>query len=167
VAQAKHLVDQGVASDATFPTAPVLLVKSSDALRRLRYPAYDRRRFSTRGWRRHYSLDRTNTDATAGFTGLLGFQTGLYKFTISPHTFVPGAMADSMTSYGGVIFGPNDQTSALAFIHAGAAGSYGTVTEPTANMAKFPHPQIYFLPGARVSVSQNVTTKVWMWCFRA
>jgi uncharacterized protein (TIGR03790 family) len=153
LAQAKALVDQGVNSDATFPTAPVLLAKSSDALRRLRYPAFDDAIFNAR-LLRNYSLVRTNTDATAGFSGLLGLQTGLWKFTVSPNTFVPGAMADSMTSFGGVIFGPNDQTSALAFIHAGAAGSYGTVTEPTANIAKFPHPQIYFYQARGFSLAE-------------
>jgi hypothetical protein len=53
-------------------------------------------------------------------------------------------MADSLTSFGGIIFGPNSQTTLLAFINASAAGSYGTVTEPSANPQKFPDPQNHF-----------------------
>lgn len=142
LAQAKHLVDQGVNSDGTFPTQTVVLAKSSDPLRNLRYPGFDHAIFNTRlSPARNYSLTRTNTDVP-GQANLLGLQTGLASFSLAPNMFVPGAMADSMTSFGGVIFGPNDQTTLLAFIHAGAAGSYGTVTEPSAVVEKFPHPQI-------------------------
>jgi uncharacterized protein (TIGR03790 family) len=143
LAQAKLIVDHGVDSDGTFPTAPVHLAKSSDPLRRIRYTSYDNVVFNTR-LRGNYLVVRTNSSSPFGLSGLLGYQTGLMNYSISPNTFVPGAMADSLTSYGGVIFGNNDQTSLLGFLNAGAAGSYGTVTEPTANTAKFPNPQNYF-----------------------
>ena len=35
--QAEQLVDQGVASDGTCPQPPVILAKSSDPLRNIRY----------------------------------------------------------------------------------------------------------------------------------
>src|SRR5690349_10371924 len=41
LAEAKQLVDQGVSSDSTFPTQTVLLEKSSDVSRNLRYIAFD------------------------------------------------------------------------------------------------------------------------------
>ncbi|MGC3961155.1 MAG: TIGR03790 family protein [Verrucomicrobiota bacterium] len=143
LAQAKQLVDQGVASDGTFPTAPVRLAKTTDSLRNLRTAAFNHVIFNTQ-LRGDYQVVRTNENSPAGLSGLLGYQTGLMSFSITPNTFVPGAMADSMTSFGGVIFGNNDQTTALAFIGAGAAGSYGTVTEPSATPTKFPDPQNYF-----------------------
>ncbi len=143
LAQAKSLVDQGVNSDSTFPTAPAVLAKTSDPLRRIRYTAFDNAIFNTR-LRGNYSVIRKNTDSMTGETNLLGYQTGLMTLSVPATVFAPGAMADSLTSYGGAIFGYNEQTSLLAFIHAGAAGSYGTVTEPTANAAKFPNPQNYF-----------------------
>jgi uncharacterized protein (TIGR03790 family) len=143
LAAAKQLVDQGVLSDGTFPTNPVVLAKSSDSMRNVRYTAYDHALFNTRV-HGNYWMVRTNSDSPAGQTNLLGYQTGLAGFTVSPATFVPGAIADSMTSFGGIIFGPNGQTSLLAFINAGAAGSYGTVTEPYIDNQKFPDPQVYF-----------------------
>lgn len=153
LAQAKRLVDQGVASDSTFPVQPVILAKSSDSARNVRYPAFDNAIFNTL-LRGNYAMARTNADSPGGQTGLLGYETGLASFSVSPNTFVPGAMADSLTSFGGIIFGPNSQTSLLAFINAGAAGSYGTVTEPSPSPQKFPNPQNYFYQARGFSLAE-------------
>ena len=69
--------------------------------------------------------------------------------------FVPGAIADSLTSFGGVIFGTNSQTNLLAFINAGAAGSYGTVAEPGNDTQKFPNPQVYFYQARGFSLAES------------
>jgi uncharacterized protein (TIGR03790 family) len=151
--QAKSLVDQGVDSDSTFPTAPVVLAKTYDPLRRIRYTMFDNAMFNTR-LRGNYSLIRKNANSMYGETNLLGYQTGLMTLSVPANVFAPGAMADSLTSYAGVIFGYNEQTSLLAFIHGGAAGSYGTVAEPTANAAKFPNPQNYFFQSRGFSLAE-------------
>jgi uncharacterized protein (TIGR03790 family) len=153
LAQAKMLVDQGVASDGTFPAQTVILAKSSDPLRNVRYHAFDNAIFNTR-LRGNYSMVRTNEDSPVVQTNLLGFQTGLANLSIPPNGCSPGAMADSLTSFGGIIFGPNGQTSLLAFINAGAAGSYGTVTEPSTNPQKFPDPQAYFYQSRGFSLTE-------------
>jgi len=153
VAQAKALIDQGVASDGTFPAQTVMLAKSSDSTRNIRYKAFDNAVFNTR-FGRNYSVQRTNSDSIWGQTNLLGFETGLANLSLSPKTFIPGAMADSLTSYGGLIFGPNGQVTALDFVGAGAAGSYGTVTEPSAVAAKFPDPQNYFYQSRGFSLAE-------------
>ena len=57
---------------------------------------------------------------------------------------MPGALGDSLTSYGGYILENSGQTPALAFLEAGAAGSYGTVVEPCNYTQKFPDPLDYF-----------------------
>jgi hypothetical protein len=85
---------------------------------------------------------------------MLGYLNGVQLFTISPNAFVPGAMADSLTSYGGVIFGPNDHTTLLAFINASASGSYGTVVEPCNYLEKFPSPQNYFYQARGFSLAE-------------
>ena len=56
---------------------------------------------------------------------------------------VPGALADNLTSLGGSMATTGDQTKLTELILAGAAGSSGTVTEPYALQAKFPHPMMY------------------------
>jgi uncharacterized protein (TIGR03790 family) len=150
---AKQLVDQGVSSDGTFPTQNVILAKSSDEYRNVRYHAFDNAIFNAQLIGK-YGIVRTNCDSPLGLTNLLGFETGLYQFTISPNSFVPGAMADSLTSYGGLILGPNDQTTLMALISAGAAGSYGTITEPSPNPEKFPDPQTYFYQARGFSLAE-------------
>ena len=153
LAEAKKIVDQGVNSDSTFPVAPVVLAKTSDPLRRIRYTMFDNAMFNTR-LRGNYSVIRKNANSMWDETNLLGYQTGLMTLSVPTNVFAPGAMADSLTSYAGVIFGYNEQTSLLAFIHGGAAGSYGTVAEPTATTSKFPNPQIYFFQARGFSLAE-------------
>ena len=153
LAEAKLIVDHGVNSDSTFPTAPVVLAKTYDSLRSIRSPMFDNAMFNTR-LRENYSVIRKNANSMWGETNLLGYQTGLMLLTVPTNVFAPGAMADSLTSYAGVIFGYNEQTSLLAFIHGGAAGSYGTVTEPLATTTKFPVPQNYFYQARGFSLAE-------------
>jgi uncharacterized protein (TIGR03790 family) len=153
--QAKQLVDHGVDSDGTFPLSPVVLAKSSDPARNIRHPLFDNAIFNV-DILGVSSILRTNTDSLLERTGLMGFQTGEDEYSLSPGTFVPGAMADSLTSFGGIIFGPNSQTNLLACINAGAAGSYGTVNEPGTDTQKFPDPQVYFYQARGFSLAECI-----------
>jgi uncharacterized protein (TIGR03790 family) len=153
LAQAKAIIDHGVASDGTFPTQTVWLAKSDDYFRNIRYLEFDNTIFDARV-AGDFSILRTNLDSPYGLTNLSGYLTGLYQFTISSNAFVPGAIADSLTSYAGVIFGINDQTTLLLFLNAGASGSYGTVTEPCNYLEKFPPPQDYFYQARGFSLAE-------------
>jgi len=55
--------------------------------------------------------------------------------------FLPGAIADHLTSFGGMLTDSN-QMSALRWLEAGATASYGTVTEPCNHVQKFPNPAV-------------------------
>jgi len=154
LAQAEQLVDQGVASDGTFPQQPVVLAKSSDPIRNIRYTSFDNAIFNV-NILGVSAIFRTNADSLGSQTGFLGYETGLGQYSLAPGTFVPGAIGDSMTSLGGIIFGPNDQTNLLAFIDAGAAGSYGTVAEPDNDTQKFPNPQVYFYQARGFSLAES------------
>jgi uncharacterized protein (TIGR03790 family) len=151
--QARAIVDQGVASDGLAPNEPVIFAKTSDTLRNIRHRAFDNAILDLRLMGRPCTV-RTNSNQTFGLTNLFGLQTGLANFSVSPRMFVPGAIADSLTSHGGVIFGPNSQTTLLAFLQAGAAGSYGTVAEPTPNPDKFPDPVVYFYQARGFSLAE-------------
>ncbi|MCU0785102.1 MAG: TIGR03790 family protein [Verrucomicrobia bacterium] len=154
LAAAKRVVDQGVASDGNFSTQTVWLAKSTDVNRNVRYPVFDHAVFDTR-LRGNYFVQRTNSDSPLGLTNALGYQNGLYQFSISTNTFVPGAMADSLTSYGGGLFDPgNTHTKLLAFLGAGASGSYGTVVEPCNYLAKFPDAKNYFYQSRGFSLAE-------------
>src|SRR5271166_5845387 len=57
--------------------------------------------------------------------------------------FLPGAIADHLTSTGGVLYGGH-QMSVIAWIAQGATASYGSVTEPCNLLGKFPSIGILF-----------------------
>src|ERR1035437_4589667 len=152
--EAKPLVDHGVASDGTFPQQPVVLAKSSDPYRNIRYAYFDNAIFNV-NILGVSSILRTNSDLVAWPNGCLGYQTGLAQFSVPQGMFVPGAIADSLTSFGGVIFGSNSQTNLLAFINGGATGSYGTVAEPANDTQKFPNPQVYFYQARGFSLAES------------
>ncbi len=154
LAQAEQLVDQGVASDGTFPQPPAVLAKSSDPLRNVRYPYFDNAIFNV-NILGVSSILRTNSDLVAWPNGCLGYQTGLAQFSVPQGMFVPGAIADSLTSFGGIIFGSNSQTNLLAFINGGATGSYGTVAEPGNDPVFFPNPQVYFYQARGFSLAES------------
>jgi uncharacterized protein (TIGR03790 family) len=151
--QAKAIIDRGVASDYSFPTQTVILGHSSDPFRNVRYITFDNAIFNTR-LRGNYSMVQSNMDPPIVISNALGYQNGHYQFTISQNAFVPGAIADSLTSYGGVIFGANDHTTLLALIGAGASAGYGTVVEPCNYLEKFPSPEDYFYQARGFSIAE-------------
>jgi uncharacterized protein (TIGR03790 family) len=154
LAHAEQLVEQGVSSDGTFPQQPVVLAKSSDTYRNLRYMYFDNAIFDVNILGVSSTL-RTDTDLVSWPNGCLGYETGLAMFNVPPDQFVPGAIADSLTSYGGIIFGSNSQTNLLSFIDAGAAASYGTVAEPENDTQKFPNPEVYFYQARGFNVAES------------
>lgn len=66
---------------------------------------------------------------------------------------LPGAICENLTSYGGIFTPSAGQTPLSVFIRAGAAGSSGTVIEPYALQAKFPHAmiQVHYARGASLA----------------
>jgi uncharacterized protein (TIGR03790 family) len=152
LANAELTLSRGVASDSSFPTQTVCLAKTGDPARNVRYVEFDNAIFDTRV-RGNYSMIRTNTGLTS-FTNLLGLETGLADFALPTNAFVPGSMADNLTSFGGFLFDPNGQTLLLAFLDAGAAGSYGTVVEPCNYPQKFPNPLDYFYQARGFSLAE-------------
>ena len=147
LAQAKLVVDRAVASDGTFPTQTVFLAHTDDRLRNIRYALFDNAIFNTR-LRGNFSMQATNVNDPNSLGQISGYQSGIQWAPVSSGVFAPGAMADNMTSFSGQIFeqpnAPNFHVTALAFLNAGAAGSFGTVVEPCAWLQKFPSPQNYF-----------------------
>jgi uncharacterized protein (TIGR03790 family) len=73
-----------------------------------------------------------------GKTDVIGLFTGDISFPTTQNTFLPGALADHLTSTGGILDGTGGQMMCTAFLDAGCAASYGTVVEPYNYPAKFP-----------------------------
>jgi len=153
LAGADLILARGAASDSTFPTQAVYLAKTSFSANTVRFAEFDNAIFANRV-RGDYSLVWTNNDYPF-FSNLLGLMTGAPDIPLPANGFVPGALADCLNSYGGVIFANSDgQMTLLALLEAGATGSYGTVKEPCDYLQKFPNPLDYFYQNRGFSLAE-------------
>ena len=137
--EAKALIDRGVQSDGSFPAGTIYLLSTTDGARNVRnitYPAIEKMIHGSRVRVRSLMQDelRDEKDVLFYFTGKSRIE-GLETLR-----FVPGAIADHLTSAGGILLENSGQMSALRWLEAGATGSYGTVVEPCNLREKFPHP---------------------------
>jgi hypothetical protein len=157
LAEAKLIVDRAVASDTSFPTQTVYLAHSDDRLRNIRYWLFDDAIFNTR-LRGKSFIGATNVNDPNALGYIGGYQNGVQWAPINSGAFAPGALADNITSYSGQIFEqPNvsgAHVTALAFLNAGASGSFGTIAEPCAWLQKFPSPQNYFYQARGFSLAE-------------
>ncbi|CAN5242181.1 hypothetical protein BH09MYX1_BH09MYX1_43390 [soil metagenome] len=151
IEEAKTVIDRGIAADDTWPTGDAYLMKTSDLTRSARCIVN-----AGYGWTNECQTFLNTWDTTASGIGasivsadfienekkVLFYVQGLASVTkIATNTFLPGAVADHLTSYGGQI-PTSGQMSAFEFIKGGATGSYGTVVEPCAFQQKFPDPSV-------------------------
>jgi uncharacterized protein (TIGR03790 family) len=149
-ALARSLIDRGVAADHTLgllgrPPVHVWFMSTHDAARNVRAA-----HFPPPGLigRPPLQVHVEQGDLPRDSADIVLLQTGLPRLnaaTVDSLGFVPGALADHLTSYGGRLTEPLGQTSALSWISAGATASYGTVSEPCNHLQKFPHPQVLLL----------------------
>ncbi len=145
--QAKALIDRGVASDGKKPTGTAYLLSTSDRDRNVRATLYGEtdRQLSPR-----FSIEIINIDALQDKQDVMFYFTGTTQVgKLETNRFLPGAIADHVTSFGGMLT-DSSQMSSLRWIEAGATASYGTVVEPCNFPQKFPHPgvaMVHYLNG--------------------
>jgi len=134
---AKALIDRGVRSDGSLPSGVAYLLSTSDAARNVRSGSYPlaQRLLGRRG-------RVLEEDALKDAKDVLFYFIGKERVEgLDTLRFVPGAIADHLTSFGGQLT-DSGQMSALRWLESGATGSYGTVVEPCNLPAKFPHPAL-------------------------
>ena len=147
VAGGKALIDCGVASDHKLakpgvPPANAVFVNTNDKARNVRAVL-----FPPAGLSASVGVQVTVRDAdnSAALQRVFLYQTGLVRMdAIDKLQWLPGALADHLTSSGGQLLGTS-QMSVLDWLESGATASYGTVSEPCNHLQKFPHPQILLL----------------------
>ncbi len=136
----KRLIDRGVAADGTAPRGTGYLVETDDLNRNVRATVYPE---VARLLSPHVQLQIVKANAVRDKKDVLFYFTGAARVdAIETNQFLPGAIADHLTSSGGVLLGRSTQMSSLRWLQAGATGSYGTVVEPCNFPEKFPHPGI-------------------------
>ncbi len=135
VESAKRLIDRGLRSDERWPEGRAYLMNTSDRARNVRAASYDRVREVLGP---AYPIEQVDADALEGKPDIMFEFTGVAVVaSMASNSFLDGAIADHLTSWGGGLRG-YDQTTALDWVTAGATGSYGTSTEPCSYRAKFP-----------------------------
>ena len=145
VQQAKALIDRGIASDQQLgkrgvPMADAVFVNTKDAARNVRTRLYPPAR-AVQGLGVQ-TVRRDMADRTP-LQRVFLYQIGTLRMeTPDAIPWLPGALADHLTSYGGVLRGSGEHMSAMDWLDAGATASYGTVSEPCNHVQKFPHPQV-------------------------
>jgi uncharacterized protein (TIGR03790 family) len=95
---------------------------------------------------------RVKSDALPPMRRILLYQTGLARVPAPlGGEWLPGALADHLTSHGGLLEKPagEGQMTVLDWIDAGVTASYGTASEPCNHLQKFPHPQMLLLAYAQ------------------
>ncbi|MCA9128665.1 MAG: hypothetical protein KDB22_16375 [Planctomycetales bacterium] len=130
-------------ADFTHPSGTFYFTKTSDVRTTTREPGFA----SAIGGLKQLGFrgEIVTSVLPQGRNDILGLQMGTptFDFASSGSAFLPGAIADNLTSHGGIMHSPGGQTKLTKLIEAGAAGSSGTVVEPYAIQAKFPHPRMY------------------------
>jgi len=136
-AAGRALIDRGALADGSAPKGTIYLLSTSDYKRNSRLPQFKRAVQLSRSDLRVVLLHQ---DRLEGAPDVLGYFTGLaFVPAIDTNHYLPGAIADHLTSLGGQLT-DSPQMSALRWLEAGATASYGTVVEPCNFPAKFPDP---------------------------
>jgi uncharacterized protein (TIGR03790 family) len=140
--QAKALIDRGVAADDTYPKGTAYLVNTSDSARSVRSRFYPKITQYLANIVPPFKSQVVNADTVQGKSDVMFYFTGLVQVErMDRNQFLPGAIADHLTSLGGMLT-DSPQMSSLRWLEAGATGSYGSVVEPCNFPQKFPHPGI-------------------------
>lgn len=137
--EAKKLIDRGVLAKNHTDTARALLVSTSDNARNVRSQIFQRIKDNAP---QRLDVEIIEADVVNGKRDVMFYFTGLSVVEgIEDNNYLPGAIADHLTSFGGRLV-DSSQMSAMKWLESGVTGSYGTVVEPCAFPGKFPNPQV-------------------------
>jgi uncharacterized protein (TIGR03790 family) len=143
------LIDRGVAADHAFVSGTADLVISTDSVRSVRAQEFEAIAGSwTPG---DLGLDVKLVDnsqstvdqgALEDAGAVMVYLIGLADVAgLATNQYLPGAVGDSLTSFGGVLSGTG-QTTVLDWLGAGLTASAGTVREPCNFVQKFSNPLV-------------------------
>lgn len=138
---AHALIQRGIAADASRPAGTVYLIRTADPLRNVRAATYADAEALLDG---RIRIAQLAAPVAREVPDAIGYFTGASQVEELPRIhFRPGALADHLTSSGGVLEG-GAQMPALSWIMQGATASYGTVSEPCNHLEKFPAVKVLF-----------------------
>jgi len=143
----KQLIDRGVESDYSRPAGDAYLLSTSDKARNVRSVMYPH---IVKNMKKIVNVNSLEKDFVTDKQNILFYFTGVKHVSgVAKNEYLPGAIADHLTSAGGALFNVQ-QMSVLRWLESGVTGSYGAVVEPCNYVAKFPAPSVvmfYYMNG--------------------
>ncbi|MEO8342656.1 MAG: TIGR03790 family protein [Gallionella sp.] len=139
IEQAQALINRGKVSGFSVPRASAYFLTTSDTARSTRAPYFPKPGNIPQ---LKLTIKTIKADSIESVNDIMFYQTGLESVPkLDTLHFLPGALADHLTSSAGDLLGTT-QMSSLRWLEAGATASYGTVSEPCNYPQKFPHPGV-------------------------
>jgi uncharacterized protein (TIGR03790 family) len=139
VDDAKALIDRGAGAGFRIVPATAYFLTTSEKARNSRAAFFPP---AGRIAARKLTTKPMQADVLEGAKDIMIYETGMAEVAkLDTLGFVPGALADHLTSLGGDLLG-GGQMSSLRWLEAGATASYGTVSEPCNHWQKFPNPTV-------------------------
>lgn len=146
---AKKVVDNSVLSDQGVFRSSAYFLQTSDAARSSRAGFFPKNGMTIP--RTGLSVVTMKSDQLLDAKDVMIYQTGkAWVSGLETLNFLPGALADHLTSYGGDLFGKG-QMNVMRWLEVGATASYGTVSEPCNHWQKFPNSMVllqWYVSGA-------------------
>lgn len=141
--EVENYLRRSLVADGTYPQGKMYYLKNGDIRAKTREPNFlaAAQRLEDLGVASEVIdgvLPRERADIMGAMIGAVD-----YRFADSGSKVRGGAICENLTSFGGILRENGGQTALSECLRAGAAGSSGTVTEPYAIQAKFPHPMIH------------------------
>lgn len=148
VKQAQELINRGVRAGSQLQEGSAYYLVTSDKARNSRAVFFPP---SGNVPKKKLHIKSMQKEFLEGVADIMIYQIGSPRVPkLETLQFLPGALADHLTSLGGDLLGQN-QMSSLRWLEAGATASYGTVSEPCNYWQKFPQPTVllkHYLAGA-------------------
>jgi uncharacterized protein (TIGR03790 family) len=148
LAQAQTLIARGVAADGSLANASGTaqglgyFVRTTDPARSVRWPDFQAAAALKASGISLNFIDNAagnGSDVISNQNNVMFYLTGLLGVAqINSNRYLPGAVADHLTSLGGVLPNGGGQMPITDWLSAGATASYGTVEEPCNFGEKFP-----------------------------
>ena len=158
--EAIQILETAVQADGTDPEGTFYFTKTDDVRTKTREP------FFSMTINRLKELGKTGevveSDMPMVKDRCLGVTMGSpsFRWKASTSRIVPGAIAENLTSLGGVMTAGSAQTKLTELLLAGAAASSGAVTEPYSILEKFPHPMIHAHYAAGLTAAEAYANSV-------
>ncbi len=157
----KHYLQRSMSSDGTRPNGTVYLMENGDVRAEARQPWFSETCALLRQIGRNCEILSPGSGSKNGILpfarkNIIGLTAGTRSFDweASGNTLLPGAIADSFTSWGGDFNNPR-QTKLTEFLRQGASGSSGAVTEPYSFPEKFPLPLMHYYYASGCSLAES------------